>query len=252
MARMARATLQTSVFRGVKAMLRRAGIEIKRRRNELDEENVLKQLFEDVSIDLVVDVGANTGQYAKALRACVYAGPIVSFEPQPDAHAELLASSRSDSAWQIAEPIALGSEPGELQLNIAANSTSSSLLPMLATHEDAAPRSAYVGVRTVRVERLDAVLPPLMGNARSALLKVDTQGYEDRVLAGAERIMHRFAAVQLEISLAQLYAGQARSSDVIGQLGKAGYDLSYIIPGFRHPQTGRLLQFDGLFVRSDS
>ena len=38
------------------------------------------------AIDAVIDVGANTGQYATRLRAAGWAGPILSFEPIPEVH----------------------------------------------------------------------------------------------------------------------------------------------------------------------
>ena len=39
---------------------------------------------EDTAIDLVIDAGANRGQYARVLREEGWAGPIVSIEPIPE------------------------------------------------------------------------------------------------------------------------------------------------------------------------
>lgn len=244
--------VRSSMFAGLKTLGHRLGLEIKHRRNELDEENVLRQLLAEWPFDLVVDVGANEGQYALALRKCGYRGAIVSFEPLPQAHAELLAKSRLDDAWLVMPPVAVGADAGEVVLNIAANSASSSVLPMLQRHLAAAPHSAYVGSMVVPLVRLDATLPGVVRPWKLALLKIDTQGYEDRVLAGAADLLPRLAAVQVEISLAKLYDGQARGVELISLLASAGFQLAHIIPGLRDPSDGRLLQFDGIFVRERS
>ncbi len=244
-----RRRVQQFVFDRVKQAARTVGVEVKRRRNELDEENVLSQVLADVTVDLVVDVGANAGQYGKLLRRIGYRGQIVSFEPLPAAHAQLRRAAAQDALWTIPNPVALGDEPGEAVLNVAGNSASSSLLPMLDRHIEASANSAYVGAVKVPVKRLDEALPGAM-EAHSIFLKVDTQGFEDRVLRGATGLCERIAAIQVEISLAALYARQASSSSLIGQLADMGYSLSYIIPGFYHPTTGRLLQIDGIFLKN--
>lgn len=238
-----------SVVSAAKASARQLGIAIKRYRNELDDENVLRQLLQEVTIDLVVDVGANIGQFANLLRRCGYQGMIVSFEPLLNAHRNLVDASRCDPLWKVAERVALGAASGLTEINVAGNSASSSLLPMLESHVDAAPHSDYVGTEAIAIERLDAVLPKMLIEARHGLLKIDTQGYEDRVLEGATGVIGGFAAVQVEISLKPLYAGQASGARLFKLLDSYGFELQFVIPGFRDAKSGRLLQFDGIFVR---
>src|SRR6185437_13227556 len=91
-----------------------------------------------LGIDTVLDVGANVGQYGSALRSSGFDGRIVSCEPLPDAHAALSRRCASDPMW-TALPTAVGAEPGTVSINVSANSYSSSVLPMLAAHLDAAP-----------------------------------------------------------------------------------------------------------------
>jgi FkbM family methyltransferase len=82
-------------------------------------------------IDLLFDVGANTGQFAMQVREQGFAGRIVSFEPLPEAHAGLVRNARGDAKWIVHERVALGAAPGDVRINVAANSVSSSILPML-------------------------------------------------------------------------------------------------------------------------
>src|SRR6201995_3473637 len=79
-------------------------------------------LFSQFPIDLVLDAGANTGQFVHQCRAAGYRGNIISFEPSAAAHASLLQSAASDPHWTVADRIALGATPSEVEINIAANS----------------------------------------------------------------------------------------------------------------------------------
>ena len=104
------------------------------------------RLLKDYRIDLVLDVGANTGQYARQLRELGYKGRIVSFEPLSSAVAELRRAAAYDANWQVRNH-ACGAENGKREIRVAANSQSSSFLPMKAEHLDAFPDSCYIGTR---------------------------------------------------------------------------------------------------------
>jgi FkbM family methyltransferase len=200
-------------------------------------------------IDLVMDVGANTGQFAMALRGAGYRGRIVSFEPLASAHRELLVSSRHDPGWEIATRQAIGSEEGKVELHIAGNSVSSSMLSMLPSHSDAAPDSTYVGTEVVELTTLDRVAPLHIGTALRPFLKIDTQGTEDRVLDGAVQQLLRTQGVQLELSLLPLYEGQQLFDQLDARLQALGFRRWAIEPVFSDDHTGRMLQVDGTYFR---
>lgn len=206
-------------------------------------------LLRDRGVDVVLDVGANTGQFATRLRAAGYAGRIVSFEPLPDAHDALTAASRGDADWVVAPRMAIGAAAGSVVVNVAGNSYSSSILPMAATHVEAAPQSQYVGTVTAPLARIDDAAAPWLTAAARPFLKIDTQGYEVAVLDGAPRTLAGCVGLQLEMSLVPLYQGEALYRDLIDRLDGLGFDLWHIEPGFADPRTGRLLQVDGLFAR---
>ena len=70
-------------------------------------------------IELLFDVGANTGQYARSAREDGYKSKIISFEPLPDAYEKLLKNSKNDPLWIIHKRCALGSSIGEAEINIS-------------------------------------------------------------------------------------------------------------------------------------
>jgi FkbM family methyltransferase len=201
-------------------------------------------------IDLVFDVGANVGQFATALRGAGYRGRIVSFEPLASAHRDLLTSSRGDPDWEIAPRQAIGSDTGKVELHIAGNSVSSSMLGMLSSHSDAAPGSAYVGTEVVELTTLDQVAPLYIGTAARSFLKIDTQGTEDRVLDGAVKQLQRTHGVQLELSLLPLYEGQNLFDELDARLRALGFHRWAIEPVFSDGHTGRMLQVDGTYFRN--
>ncbi len=233
-------------------MFRKAGIEIYRRTIHTSTAAQLNRLLEFCAIDLVLDVGANSGHYAAQLRANGYMGRIVSFEPLSDAHARLKKAAQADAGWQVAPAMALGSADGDAVINVAGNSLSSSILQMLPEHEQAAPGSSFVSRENVPMRRLDAVAGSYFADARRVLLKIDTQGYEDRVLAGARAVLDRVLAIQAELSLVPLYAGQPLFDEMRSNLEDVGYELFAVFPGYVHERSGRTLQLDGFFVRRDA
>jgi len=133
-------------------------------------------------------------------------------------------------------------------MNISRNSYSSSILPMTSTHLDAAPNSRVVATIEVPIHRLDDLTQSMGIAPQSTLLKIDTQGYESQAIRGAERLMVDIAAVQLELSMVNLYEGQDLFDDLRRMMADYGLDLFSIEPGIADEQ-GRMLQCDGLFIR---
>ena len=227
----------------------RAGIEV-RRFNAAESSNarVVRQLAAH-GVDLVLDVGANDGGYGRQIRSSGYQGDILSFEPLSNAHAALLRATSDDARWQVAPRMALGEADGEITINIAGNSTSSSILPMGKVHADAAPTSRYLGQEAVDLRRLGSLDLPMLNSAKSILLKIDTQGYEMAVLRGAGDLLAHIRGVQVELSVVALYEGQPVFDEVTAYLQAQDFGLWDVTPGFVDPGSGRMLQFDGTFYR---
>jgi len=244
------------IKRGIKHILRNVfGLEASWSRNQpptaaQQEAMKLVASMQKFGIDLVLDVGANTGQFASEIRRCGYAGRIVSFEPLSSAHGELLQTSAGDSKWDAYPRCAIGDTNGEAEINIAGNSESSSILPMLESHCRAAPKSAYQGKEKVAIKTLDVVAGQYLKDARAALLKIDTQGFEWHVLDGARETLPHIKGIVVELSLVPLYEGQHLWRDAITRLETAGFILWAFKPVFSDQETGRTLQVDGIFYRT--
>lgn len=205
-------------------------------------------LLGDRLVDLVVDVGANTGQYALELRDYGYTGGILSLEPTAGAFAALAGRASRDPDW-TAIRAAAGAETGTIAMNVARNSVSSSIRPMLARHLTAAPDSETASREEVPIDRLDSLALEHVDAAAAPFLKIDTQGYEREVLEGASALLPRFVGVEIELSLSELYEEQLLWLDQVRYLEGAGFRLAGVSSGFWDEDTGETLQVDGLFVR---
>jgi FkbM family methyltransferase len=201
-------------------------------------------------IDLIIDVGAHDGEYALQTRRLGFDGRIVSFEPLPDVALRLAERSSRDPDWEV-RPVALGVETGATRINVAGNSASSSLLPMLPDHERYAPGTGIVGSLGVEVQRLDDIADEVLADSRRPFLKIDTQGYERQVLEGARVTLGRIAGIQVELSIISLYEGAPSLMEMLESVTADGFELMGLEPGFSDPVTGRMLQFDGLFFRPE-
>jgi FkbM family methyltransferase len=234
---------------GLKRLLARWGMELNRLESSNSERALAWRLMRASRADVVVDVGANEGQYALSLLSIRDDLRIVSFEPLSSAQLALRARARRYRNWTVAERMALGSGAGTARLFVSGNSLSSSLLPMQNAHLRAAPESAYVREETTPVERLDQVAGNYWSSSDTLLLKIDAQGYEADVLAGAQEIMRKVVGIQTEISLVPLYDGQLLACDTIRQIEALGFRLFAINSDFRDPVSHALLQANAFFIK---
>jgi FkbM family methyltransferase len=195
---------------------------------------------------LVVDVGANVGQYGQFLRDTGYSGPILSFEPSAEAFRILQQAAASSGSWDVRQK-AIGESTGIAVLNVSQNSVSSSLHVVQQEHLDAAPSARVVSKETVEVSTLDAELAN--ENRQPIWLKLDVQGHELAVLKGAEGTLADTFAVQTEVSFVDLYEGQASWIELCEHLVELGFRARFLEAGFEDGRTGYMQQADFLFLR---
>jgi FkbM family methyltransferase len=208
----------------------------------------LARTLDTYEIDTILDIGANVGQYATMVRRAGFGGRIISCEPLNGAFGQLSGRARRDDQWTVLQT-AVGREPGTTTINVSANSFSSSVRPMTDAHVTNAPGSEYISTEVVDVTTVAELVKEHSVVPGRTLLKIDTQGFEDEVLAGAGDHIDEFAAIQLELSMVELYEGQTLFDDHYALMRDHGLRLHIIEPGFSG-LDGQMMQCDGLFVRA--
>jgi FkbM family methyltransferase len=237
-------------LRLVRRALRRTGFDVVRYGPDHFAHLRRAKLLRDQRVDVLLDVGADVGQYVRELRETGFTGRAISFEPHSSAYAQLERACAVDPAWECRR-VALGAEPGSAELHVAGNWGSSSLLTMEQRHLRAAPESAYTTAEAVPVASLDSLRSELLRPHERAWLKADVQGFELEVLRGAADTLDQVFAMELELSLFPLYDGGASIQEVLAYVDDAGFNLLSVENGFRDGKTGQLLQVDGLFGRRE-
>lgn len=189
----------------------------------------LMAVFERLGVNCVLDIGGHFGEYGRTLRHYGYAGRIVSFEPVAESFARLGEARRGDPEW-LAYNVALGSESGRAEINVAHDTGLSSFL-----EPSGEPLTAALAVEareTVEVRTLDALLEECVAglDEPGVFLKMDTQGWDREVLRGAEESLPRILGLQSEVSVLPLYEGMTSYLEAIRDLQKLGFDLTGVYP----------------------
>ena len=179
--------IKTLLKRGIRSL----GFDLRRYNAATSEGSRFIGALSAHKVNLVFDVGANTGQFGRSLRDLGYKGRIVSFEPLHAAWDQLAEARLKDPLWEVADRGAIGGEDGEVNINVSGNSVSSSVLKMQNSHVNAAPESAYIGTEKVPIRRLDTVGAGYLHVDSTLFIKIDTQGYEAQVLRGASDLLQK-------------------------------------------------------------
>ncbi len=197
----------------------------------------------------VLDVGAEFGRFAVASGLVFPGCRVFCFEPLATSFARLARSLvLRDNMTPF--PFALGDQDGSVTIHRSQNPGSSSLLPMKELHTRQFPGTREVGREVVEVRRLDDLVasgdvvmePPV-------ILKIDVQGFEDRVLAGAKTALQTVDVIIVEMSLVPLYEGQMLFPEVRTQLEASGFSYAGEFDEIRSAVTGEVCQVDGFFIR---
>ena len=240
-------SLKNQILKIIRAITNPIGYDIVKYKTSYPAQIVLSHLNMN-NVKTVLDVGANAGQYSSELRKAGYKGRIISFEPLSEAFHKLSMNALYDKNWQTFN-LALGDTNGITSIHISMHSPSSSLLPMTPLHNEAAPDSAYIKEEQIEIKTLDSIFDTLGISGENVFLKVDTQGYEKKVLEGAINSLSVISGIQLELSTTELYEGEENYYSICRFVEERNFRMVRIIPGFTHKGTREMLQFDAIFFR---
>jgi FkbM family methyltransferase len=206
-------------------------------------------LLRHLDIDLVLDVGANEGQYARThLRDWTgYRGRIASFEPVKACYAACASGARNDAAWAT---FAYGLSDTEVTRDITVPNGQTDL-SSLHHPTTTGKRMIDAGSQTepVLLRRLDDAISEVARPADRLALKIDSQGHEAAVLRGATDTLPRVALVECEVPLVRMYEGQETLAELLAILAAAGFSPVGIESNYVDPETGFAMDADAFFVR---
>jgi FkbM family methyltransferase len=208
----------------------------------------LRSIIEKRDINLVIDAGANEGQFARKLRS-FYSGEILSFEPVSSVYKKLAATASSDPNWHV-HKLALGSQALTQMIHVSNSTVLSSLL---TTNNYCAQRFGINATGTkeevVSVRRLDELLAKIAPDieGKRIFLKLDTQGYDVEAFRGMGSKIKNVVALQSEVSFIPIYEGMPHWTESITAYESAGFEMVGMFPVTW--DAGRIIECDCLMVR---
>jgi FkbM family methyltransferase len=206
--------------------------------------------LKNYSIRSIIDVGANSGQFAKAAMLFFPEAEIYCFEPLPDVFQQLIGWANKQSGKVKTFNVALGESKGISEIFFHKDHNySSSLLRTTVYSKSIYPQMNRQVPLVVNITTLDSVMNDMPRPlSDEILIKLDVQGYEDRVIRGGMETFHKARVCILEINLDQLYEYQADFKDLINLLHSLGYrymgNLDQIYAG-----DGHIIFIDSVFIR---
>lgn len=229
-------------------LINKFGYSIEKYKDSEPTENIVK-LINRYKINLIIDGGANEGQYSKRILGNGYKKNIISFEPIISAHNKLQANAKDFPNWVVGPRCALGNENKEISINVSKNIVSSSILGIRNETIEFAPETEYIRKEKVQLRTLNSYYNEYFKNEDNIFLKLDVQGFEKMVLEGASEILPLVKGIQLETSLFRLYDNEPIIEEMITYVKGLGYELFDLSPGYRNSSTNRLTQVDCIFIR---
>jgi FkbM family methyltransferase len=238
----------------IKSIAARSGLEIRRARGqEIHVHRQRKILLDTLAVTLVLDVGANVGQYAGIhLREWTgYTGRIESFEPGSSACSECERRARNDPRWSV-HSFGLSDEAGTAALNIPQGASDLSSVSAMTTVGERLAEGTVSAREQVTLRRLDDVVHGITQPGDRLALKLDVQGHEAAVLRGGQRALERVVLLECEMPLVAMYEGQETFEGLLGMIVAAGFFPVGMCSNYIDPRTGFAMDADAFFVRRDA
>jgi FkbM family methyltransferase len=203
--------------------------------------------FKSLKIDTVLDIGANTGQFTRTIAALLPTANIYSFEPLPECFEKLQLFADKHNNIKTFN-IGIGDESGTISFEQNESSQSSSFRKMTDTHKTAFPFTEKSTTVEVKIDKLDSIARNI-NFGDSLMIKIDVQGYEDKVLGGGKETISKAKIVIVETSFVTLYEAQPLFDDVYNVFTLWGFSFYGMVEQIADPITGQILQGDAIFIK---
>lgn len=200
----------------------------------------------DIDAGLVVDLGANAGNWTANVCEALPSAHVLAVEPLPSLQERLNDRVERYGNRVRIDARAVDSKTGCAEFNVTQSNVFGSLLKPDTTIEGLYGSATKV-IRRVTVPA--ATLDEIVGQEPVSVLKVDVQGAEARVLAGGARTLAAAQAVLIEMLLVPHYEGGSTFSGVHELLSGLGFLAWGYMPPARAPD-GRILWWDVCYARS--
>lgn len=209
----------------------------------------ISQLIKIHKIDLILDVGANDGQFARLLRDFGYKGQIFSFEPVKNTFNKLIHTSKNDELWKVFQ-FGLGDKVETLEINVSVASDLSSILTANSFGTNEYPNIAVGYKELIKIQTLDNFFIENNLAGKNIFLKMDTQGYDLKVFQGAKKSLFDIKVLLSEISFIPIYEGMPLWFDAISLYESFNFGVSGFYPVSRNKQNFSLIEADCVLVKN--
>jgi FkbM family methyltransferase len=201
-----------------------------------------------VGIQTVIDVGANIGQFSSEARSAFPQAKIYAFEPIAES-AEILSSAFKNDINFTVFQFGLGTTDEIVDFNLNEFTPTSSLLRPTEMQRRIYPETGCTRSVKIEVKRLDSTMK-LSALDKNILLKIDVQGYEDRVIVGAGEVLSEIALIIAECSFMEFYQGQPLFHDICNLLYRKGFEFRGVVDQLNSGKQGEPTQIDAVFVNA--
>jgi FkbM family methyltransferase len=236
--------LPVNVKHNIKTIIEKVtGLSISRKHNDFATSR--RYWIDKIEPDLVIDCGANSGQWGSIIKKEFPKINLISFEPISIAFEALKSRTQKSEYWE-AHQLALSAHSGSTRMQLASNGGMSTSLNRPSLHTHVHPEIRFTKGEEVAVTTLDQFKFP----AQKIFLKIDVQGHEADVLAGAVELMKSVVLIELESSFTPLYDSEIPHHELIAGLFRRGF-IPLNFGNVHQDSKGRIWQLDTLLVRSD-
>lgn len=203
--------------RKIQSAFRRLGYEINQKLPSLAD------FLESRKVELLIDVGANYGQFGKKIRELGYQGRIISFEPTLAAFKKLTEASLGDPKWEV-HKFALGPRRGKATINTGSNDSMSSFKTQTSAVEGTYYHLDDLAKEEVDVIPLDDLLDKIAG--QNSFLKLDTQSYEQEIISSGPKVTQILSGIVMELPIVHLYENTWTFDEAIKYMRDRGFILA--------------------------